>query len=391
MSNVFFHCTAADVDTCEQDLSRLMLVSVEDQRDTSSPLSADSSSPSPVFLPSPQHHSSSSSACSLSSSSSGSDIVRPKNIITVFFVFLTRPRSIHRDHWWLSFISPGVGLSTEQQRYFSASPLCPGLGPFGNPDGCWPQGRTPGLHPRHASGQFVFIAFERSRNSMNPSKRFLHSDRTIGSLFSFRRPWFNSEVKHYLCSHSTLFFPLPRCRCPSQTTWTSPRCQSASSTTRICLRSALCATSLKRHKSLSTLMARAPSPARCTTCTTLRSGGSRATRSPWEPTPTAPSSRTKSASSTTRASASEPRTTLKVTRVPSGASSPRARTQHQVSRASSSTPETPGGAGGGTASLLTTRAGERPGGSQLGRRRPFYGLTQPSVEKLWMIWYARFF
>ncbi|XP_041649597.1 terminal nucleotidyltransferase 4A-like [Cheilinus undulatus] len=62
-----------DVDTCGQDFSRLMLVSVEDQRDTSSPLSADSPSPSPVFLPSPQHHSSSSSACSLSSSS-GSDI-----------------------------------------------------------------------------------------------------------------------------------------------------------------------------------------------------------------------------------------------------------------------------------------------------------------------------
>ncbi|XP_068999316.1 terminal nucleotidyltransferase 4B-like [Embiotoca jacksoni] len=61
-----------DVETCEQDLARLMLV--EDQRDSSSPLSADSPSPSPVFVPSPQHHSSSSSACSLSSSSSGSDI-----------------------------------------------------------------------------------------------------------------------------------------------------------------------------------------------------------------------------------------------------------------------------------------------------------------------------
>ncbi|XP_008293103.1 non-canonical poly(A) RNA polymerase PAPD7-like [Stegastes partitus] len=60
-----------DVEACEQDFSRMMLV--EDQRDTSSPLSADSPSPSPVFLPSPQHHSSSSSACSLSSSS-GSDI-----------------------------------------------------------------------------------------------------------------------------------------------------------------------------------------------------------------------------------------------------------------------------------------------------------------------------
>ncbi|KAM6909791.1 terminal nucleotidyltransferase 4A-like [Xenentodon cancila] len=63
-----------DIEACEQDLGRLMLA--DDQRDTSSPLSADSLSPPPVFLPSPQHHSSSSSsACSLSSSSSsGSDI-----------------------------------------------------------------------------------------------------------------------------------------------------------------------------------------------------------------------------------------------------------------------------------------------------------------------------
>ncbi|XP_061675616.1 terminal nucleotidyltransferase 4A-like [Syngnathoides biaculeatus] len=67
-----------DVETCEQDLARLMLVSLEDQRDTASPLSADSSSPSPVFLNSPEHHSSSSSprsnSSSSSSSSSGSDI-----------------------------------------------------------------------------------------------------------------------------------------------------------------------------------------------------------------------------------------------------------------------------------------------------------------------------
>ncbi|XP_019735648.1 non-canonical poly(A) RNA polymerase PAPD7-like [Hippocampus comes] len=65
-----------DVETCEQDLARLMLASVEDQRDTASPLSADSSSSSPVFLNSPQHHSSSSSpsSSSSSSSSSGSDI-----------------------------------------------------------------------------------------------------------------------------------------------------------------------------------------------------------------------------------------------------------------------------------------------------------------------------
>ncbi|KAM9722693.1 terminal nucleotidyltransferase 4A-like [Menidia menidia] len=61
-----------DLESCEQDLSRLMVV--EDLRDTSSPLSADSPSPPPVFLPSPHHHSSSSSASSLSSSPSGSDI-----------------------------------------------------------------------------------------------------------------------------------------------------------------------------------------------------------------------------------------------------------------------------------------------------------------------------
>lgn len=73
-----------DVETCEQDLARLMLVSVEDQRDTASPLSADSSSSSPVFLNSPQHHSSSSSpsSSSSSSSSSGSDIVRPKDSLS---------------------------------------------------------------------------------------------------------------------------------------------------------------------------------------------------------------------------------------------------------------------------------------------------------------------
>uniref|UniRef100_A0A8C2XN91 Terminal nucleotidyltransferase 4A n=1 Tax=Cyclopterus lumpus TaxID=8103 RepID=A0A8C2XN91_CYCLU len=84
-------CLVLDVETCEQDLARLLLVSVEDQRDASSPLSADS--PSPVFLPSPQHHSSSSSACSLSSSS-GSDIVRPRDILSIE----TLTRSV--THWF---------------------------------------------------------------------------------------------------------------------------------------------------------------------------------------------------------------------------------------------------------------------------------------------------
>ncbi|KAJ3597708.1 hypothetical protein NHX12_001225 [Muraenolepis orangiensis] len=65
-----------DTESCEQDLARLMLASMDDQRDSSSPTSSDSPSPSPVSLPSPQHHSSSSSsssACSLSSCS-GSDV-----------------------------------------------------------------------------------------------------------------------------------------------------------------------------------------------------------------------------------------------------------------------------------------------------------------------------
>ncbi|KAM9783261.1 terminal nucleotidyltransferase 4A-like [Neosynchiropus ocellatus] len=57
-----------DVGSCMRDLARLMLISVENQRDSSSPASADA----PVFLSSPQHHSSSSSPCSLSSS--GSDV-----------------------------------------------------------------------------------------------------------------------------------------------------------------------------------------------------------------------------------------------------------------------------------------------------------------------------
>ncbi|XP_004565176.3 terminal nucleotidyltransferase 4B [Maylandia zebra] len=65
--------STSDVEACEQDLARLMLGG--DQRDSSSPLSADSPSPSPVFVNSPHHRLSSSSACSLSSSSSsGSDI-----------------------------------------------------------------------------------------------------------------------------------------------------------------------------------------------------------------------------------------------------------------------------------------------------------------------------
>lgn len=70
-----------DVETCEQDLARLMLVSMQDQRDTSSPHSADSTSPSPVFLPSP-HHSSSSSACSLSSSGSDAESDSPPSSAT---------------------------------------------------------------------------------------------------------------------------------------------------------------------------------------------------------------------------------------------------------------------------------------------------------------------
>ncbi|XP_053743239.1 terminal nucleotidyltransferase 4A-like isoform X2 [Synchiropus splendidus] len=59
-----------DVGSCMRDLARLMLISVEKQREASSPASADSAS-SPVFLSSPRHHSS--SPCSLSSS--GSDVL----------------------------------------------------------------------------------------------------------------------------------------------------------------------------------------------------------------------------------------------------------------------------------------------------------------------------
>uniref|UniRef100_A0A669BR38 Terminal nucleotidyltransferase 4A n=1 Tax=Oreochromis niloticus TaxID=8128 RepID=A0A669BR38_ORENI len=81
-------CLVLDVEACEQDLARLMLGG--DQRDASSPLSADSLSPSPVFVNSPHHRLSSSSVCSLSSSSSsGSDIVRANIIFFILPNYLT--------------------------------------------------------------------------------------------------------------------------------------------------------------------------------------------------------------------------------------------------------------------------------------------------------------
>uniref|UniRef100_A0AAX7TSI7 Terminal nucleotidyltransferase 4A n=1 Tax=Astatotilapia calliptera TaxID=8154 RepID=A0AAX7TSI7_ASTCA len=80
--------STSDVEACEQDLARLMLGG--DQRDSSSPLSADSPSPSPVFVNSPHHRLSSSSACSLSSSSSsGSDIVRANILFFILPNYLT--------------------------------------------------------------------------------------------------------------------------------------------------------------------------------------------------------------------------------------------------------------------------------------------------------------
>lgn len=100
-----------DTDTCEQDLAKLMLV--EDQRDSSSPLSADSPSPSPVFLPSPQHHSSSSSACSLYSSS-GSDIESdsPSNNNTVIQLHPITLTSVH------SVIQMAADMRTPHQANF---------------------------------------------------------------------------------------------------------------------------------------------------------------------------------------------------------------------------------------------------------------------------------
>ncbi|KAG7235256.1 hypothetical protein INR49_002861 [Caranx melampygus] len=96
-----------DVENCEQDFTRLTLVSVEDQRDSSSPLSADSPSPSPVFLPSPQHHSSSSSACSLSSSSSGSDIESDSSITQ------SSNAAIHLQHLTLASVPPVIRLAAD--------------------------------------------------------------------------------------------------------------------------------------------------------------------------------------------------------------------------------------------------------------------------------------
>lgn len=107
MSELFW-CLLVDIETCEKDLAKLVLVSVEDQRDTPSPLSADSPSPSPVFLTSPQHHSSSSSACSLSSS--GSDIVRLKDFYLPFNFWWHHQVLLHSSQFntrlitWLSCV-----------------------------------------------------------------------------------------------------------------------------------------------------------------------------------------------------------------------------------------------------------------------------------------------
>ncbi|XP_024123909.1 terminal nucleotidyltransferase 4A [Oryzias melastigma] len=99
-----------DLEDCEQGLVRLMLA--EDQRDTSSPLSADSLSPSPVFLPSPQHPSSSSSACSPSSSPSGSDMESdsPQSSITATHLHPVILGSVHST----------IQMSAEQRTPHSA-------------------------------------------------------------------------------------------------------------------------------------------------------------------------------------------------------------------------------------------------------------------------------
>ncbi|XP_028327423.1 terminal nucleotidyltransferase 4A-like [Gouania willdenowi] len=112
-----------DVEACEQDLSRLMMA--DDQRDSSSPLSADSLSPSPVFLPSPQHHSSSSSssACSLCSSS-GSDIESDSSpsstsVIQLHPITLTSVHSVIQMAGDIRATHPASFIHTTQQVQMS--------------------------------------------------------------------------------------------------------------------------------------------------------------------------------------------------------------------------------------------------------------------------------
>lgn len=166
-----FWCLLVDIQTCEKDLAKLVLVSVEDQRDTPSPLSADSPSPSPVFLTSPQHHSSSSSACSLSSS--GSDIVRPKDFYLPFSFWwhhqvLLRSSQFPPDHMAVlcrlqlhrilhSFCPPPPGVGVSPQQCCPPPSPHPGLRSLGDSDGCWPQGCTSNrLYPQLTSGLFLF-------------------------------------------------------------------------------------------------------------------------------------------------------------------------------------------------------------------------------------------
>ncbi|XP_037533014.1 terminal nucleotidyltransferase 4A [Nematolebias whitei] len=98
-----------DVEACEQDLARMMVGG--DQRDSSSPLSADSPSPSPVFPPSPQHHSSSSSACSLSSGSDA-ESDSPQNNSAAIQLYPLTLASIH------SMIQMAADLGVRQSANF---------------------------------------------------------------------------------------------------------------------------------------------------------------------------------------------------------------------------------------------------------------------------------
>ncbi|KAM9806055.1 terminal nucleotidyltransferase 4A-like [Syngnathus typhle] len=169
-----------DVETCEQDLARLMLVSVEDQRDATSPLSADSSSSSPVFLNSPQHHSSSSSpSSSSSSSSSGSDIesdpppssngVLPQslNLAQVHFIMqmAAHPAGfIHTPPQFYHENLPSVGMVQRQMAQTAVSQHSNSTSPLPSP---LHQLHHPQLGGQH---QHAFTIRPDSQGSFEPQK-----------------------------------------------------------------------------------------------------------------------------------------------------------------------------------------------------------------------------
>ncbi|XP_028985237.1 terminal nucleotidyltransferase 4A-like [Betta splendens] len=171
-----------DVESCEQDLARLELVSMEDQRDSSSPLSVDSPSPSPVFYPSPQHHSSS-SACSLSSSS-GSDIEFDSSPSSTAAVQL-RPLTLASVH---PVIQLAADLRATHQAGFIHTP--PPQVQVSLPD------NLPDHHFYHGTAPYISVVHNRTSQAAPLSQHTNSSSPLPSPLHQLHHPQVGGQQSH---------------------------------------------------------------------------------------------------------------------------------------------------------------------------------------------------